>query len=149
MIRKLCRELTIDIENGVASTSNSSESLEAATTSGIGNGTTPNRSYLIESLLQIHCPGALRYNNTLEYELQMFKEAPSYTDPLAFWKEHSKTYPKLAAVASVVLTFPLTTSKSEGSFSVSGCTIRSRRSSITPSRVEKVLFVHDNFHLLN
>lgn len=79
----------------------------------------------------------------------MFKEAPSYTDPLAFWKQHSKAYPKLAAVANVVLTFPLTTSKSEGSFSVSGCTIRSRRSSITPTRVEKVLFIHDNFQLVD
>lgn len=108
-----------------------------------------NKVSFIQSLLYAHCPEAVRHINTLEYELQAFKEVPTYTECLEFWKKYSKNYPKLAAVASVVLSLPLTTSKSEGAFSVSGCLVRSRRASITPSRVEKVLFIHDNFHLFN
>lgn len=151
VIRKISRELIIDIEPETASASNSSQCMDVASSScniNVTHNNARSESCLIESLLQMHCPGALRYNNTLEYELQMFKEAPTYTDPLAFWKQHNNAYPKLAAIANVVLAFPLTSSMSEGSFSVSGCTIRSRRSSITPTRVERVLFIHDNFHLL-
>lgn len=149
IVRKICDDLTINIEdeqvNNEASTSQSISSARPeknAENSQI-------KSSFIHSLLNTHCPEAVRHFNTLECELQSFKEMPAYTDCLEFWKKYSKNYPKLAAVARVVLSLPLTTSASEGSFSVSGCLIRSRRASITPSRVEKVLFIHDNFHLFN
>lgn len=91
----------------------------------------------IQSLLKTHCPQALKFNCSLEYELQTFKDTAASIKPLDFWIEHGKSFPKLAAVAKVVLAIPLTTSKSEGSFSVSGCVVRSRRASISPIRVEK------------
>lgn len=143
LIRKVCQELKIDIES-----EGNAETTENVLTNNIeSTAKSKNKSQLIESLLQAHCPGAVRFRHNLEYELQIFREAPSYMDVIEFWKKHHKTFPKLAAVAKVVLALPLTTSKSEGSFSVAGCVVRSRRASITPMRVEKVLFIHDNFHL--
>lgn len=145
----MCSELTINIgdgqENSEASTSQSISSARP-----INNAdSSQNKASFIQSLLNTHCPEAVRHINTLEYELQAIKEVPTFVDPLEFWAKYNKNYPKLAAVAKVVLSIPLTTSKSEGAFSISGCLIRSRRASITPSRVEKVLFIHDNFHLFN
>lgn len=143
LIRKVCQELKIDIESekNAETTENASNNKTESTTKS------RNKSQLIESLLQAHCPDGLRFIHNLEYELQIFREAPSYMDAIEFWKKHHKMFSKLAAVARVVLAIPLTTSKSEGSFSGAGCVVRSRRSSITPFRVEKVLFIHDNFHL--
>lgn len=153
VIRKVCQELEIDIQSQTDSSQNLNDATNSTNATALcidridNSKQSKDRSQYIESLLQSHCPGAIRYNNTLEYELQIFREAPTYIDAIEFWKKHNKSYPKMAAVAKVVLFLPLTTSKSEGSFSVSGCLIRSRRASITPLRVEKVLFVHDNFHL--
>lgn len=120
------------------------------TSSGVSstNTSSAKRTKYLESLLLSHCPHTIRNNASVEFELQTFREVPTYTNPLEFWKKHHTTYPKLASVARVVLGWPLTTAASEGSFSVSGCLIRSRRASITPTRVEKVLLIHDNFHLL-
>lgn len=151
VVRKVCQELEIDIQSQSESSQNVRDATNSTNTTAsdqIDSSKKSNkRLHYIESLLKSHCPGAIRYNNTLEYELQIFREAPTYTDVIEFWKKHHKSYPKMAAVARVVLFLPLTTGKSEGSFSTSGCVIRSRRASITPTRVEKVLFVHDNFHL--
>lgn len=106
------------------------------------------RAKYIESLLQSHCPNSIRSNNTLEFEIHSFMDAPTYTDPLKFWHKYEKNYPKLSKVAKVILSWPITTAKSEASFSISGCLLRSRRASIVPSRAEKVLLIHDNFHLM-
>lgn len=106
------------------------------------------RLKLIDSLMSKHCPQLTRNNRSLEFEVETFRDAPIYSDILEFWKKHNKTYPKLAKVARVLLGQPVTTAKSEGEFSVSGCLLRKRRASITPTRVEKVLLIHDNFFLL-
>lgn len=106
------------------------------------------RFKLIDSLMSKHCPNMSRNNRSLEFEVETFRDAPMYSDVLEFWRKHNKTYPKMAKVAKVLLGQPLTTAKSEGEFSVSGCLIRKRRASITPTRVEKVLLIHDNFFLL-
>lgn len=143
--QNVCRELKINIEEPVE-VSNDVPSTSSSVS--INNTSAAKRTKYLESLILSHCPNAIRNNVSIEFELQSFREAPTYTNPLAFWKKHHSTYPKLASVARVVLGFPLTTAKSEGSFSTSGCLIRSRRASITPTRVEKVLLIHDNFHLL-
>lgn len=54
----------------------------------------------------------------------------------------------MAAVAKILLSIPMTTSKSESSFSVAGSLMRKQRASITPFRAEKILFLHDNYDIL-
>lgn len=145
MIEKICRDLNINIE--CDQTTTSSDSPIRPNNNGSSSSAAKRAKY-IESLLQTHCPNAIKSNNTLEFELHSFRDAPTYTDPLMFWNKYAKNYPKLSIVAKVILSWPITTAKSEGSFSISGCLLRSRRASIIPSRAEKVLLIHDNFHLL-
>lgn len=70
-------------------------------------------------------------------------------DVLDFWRKNQHIYPRLATVAKAILAIPITSASSESAFSIAGCLIRSRRASIAPHRVEKVLFIHDNYNLFN
>lgn len=68
-------------------------------------------------------------------------------DILQFWSSNENTFPKLAKIARVLFGIPITSSKSESAFSTAGCLIRKDRAAITPYRIEKTLFVHDNYDL--
>lgn len=83
---------------------------------------------------------------TINAELKKFREVTVATDNvLDFWKKNEHIFSNLSSVARVLMALPLTTAKSEGAFSIAGSLIRDKRASITPTRVEKVLFIHDNF----
>lgn len=86
----------------------------------------------------------------LEEEVTKFMHsAHASDDVLHFWKKNQHVYPRLATIAKAILAIPITSASSESAFSIAGCLIRSRRASIAPHRVEKVLFVHDNYNLFN
>lgn len=68
-------------------------------------------------------------------------------DILKFWRANENSFPKLAKIARVLFGIPITSSKSESAFSTAGCLIRKDRAAITPYRIEKTLFVHDNYDL--
>lgn len=86
----------------------------------------------------------------LEEEVNKFTHsAHTNEDVLEFWKKNQHVYPRLAIVAKAILAIPITSASAESSFSIAGCLIRSRRASIAPHRVEKVLFVHDNYNLFH
>lgn len=88
--------------------------------------------------------------SSLEREIQRFMERRDAIDNiLHFWKENVMIYPKLAKIAKILLGIPATTSKSESAFSIAGCLIRSKRAKIEPYRAERVLFIHDNYYLIN
>lgn len=90
-------------------------------------------------------------SSSLESELQRFGQLNGNGDEnvLDFWKKNEFSFPMMANIAKIVLSIPLTTSKSESAFSISGCLMQSRRASIEPFRAEKVLFVHDNYVQFN
>lgn len=88
-------------------------------------------------------------HNSLQEELNRFKmiveEVP---DVLQFWRSNENNFPKLARFAKVLLSKPATSAKSESAFSVAGALLSVRRATIDPGRVEKTLFLHDNYNLL-
>lgn len=108
----------------------------------------PNTSNTMNDLLAKHSRvGIGETPSCLEEELSRFMHVRSNDDVLIFWKKNDKIFPRLALVARAILAIPITSTASEGAFSEAGCLIRSRRASIAPHRVEKVLFVHDNYNL--
>lgn len=105
-------------------------------------------SSLVSTLLQKHIQGD-QNASTLSEELYRFQNITSTDDNiLFFWKKNAMNFPKLAAIAKVVLSIPMTTSKSESSFSTTGYLLRKQCASITPFRAEKILFIHDNYDIL-
>lgn len=106
---------------------------------------------LREKLLARHIPnhGAGR-DYTLEGELLRFQDIHEiYDDVLNFWAKFADHYPNLSAIARVLFCIQATTATAESSFSFAGSVIRSQRATIDPFKVEKVLFIHDNYDLFN
>lgn len=89
-------------------------------------------------------------SSCLEEEVTKFMlSAHINDDVLEFWRKNQHVYPRLAVVSKAILAVPITSASSESAFSIAGCLVRSRRASIAPHRVEKVLFVHDNYDLFH
>ena len=65
-------------------------------------------------------------------------------DVLGWWREHHVTYPKLGVLARGILAIPASSSSSERNFSAAGRTIQQRRTSLKPSTVDAILFLHNN-----
>jgi len=88
---------------------------------------------------------------TREKQIDMFdtwnpeQKTGTYSDPLAWWKEHEKIYPNLSKLARRVLAIPATSAPSERLFSVAGLTISNSRASLLPENAEAVIFLHDNW----
>ena len=73
------------------------------------------------------------------------RQMPTMTDDrdlLGWWKTNSSVYPKLAQLARQVLCVPASSS-SEREFSVAGRTIEERRTRLSPSTVDALLFLHN------
>ncbi|XP_055306784.1 uncharacterized protein LOC129571046 [Sitodiplosis mosellana] len=104
---------------------------------------------LREKLLSRHVPiHRAGLDNSIEGELLRFQDIREiFDDVLDFWKKFADNYPNLAAIAKVLFSIQATTATAESSFSFAGSVIRSRRATIDPYRVEKVLFIHDNYDL--
>ena len=62
---------------------------------------------------------------------------------LQWWYEHKSTYPVLSILARDVLTVPVSTTSSEGTFSLSGRVLEPRRASRHPSMVKSLMTVKD------
>ena len=83
-------------------------------------------------------------------EIQQFRclsLAPD--DVAAWWSTQTETYPRLSMLARVILAIPATSAPSERIFSTAGLTVNAKRSSLAPSTVDKVIFVHENAHFVN
>lgn len=107
---------------------------------------------LRQQLLARHMPMAARLarDNTIEGELIRFHDVYEvYDDVLVFWSKFSSSYPNLSAIARALFCAQATTATAESAFSFAGSVVRSQRATIDPFRVEKVLFIHDNYDLFN
>jgi hypothetical protein len=69
-------------------------------------------------------------------------------DLMQFWEEHQSLLPKLFNVACKVLCIPATSSPSERVFSTAGRILEKRRTMLSPSSVNSLLFLNSNlqFH---
>jgi len=70
-------------------------------------------------------------------------------DPLPWWKKHKEMFPKLAKLAKSILCTLATSAPSERAFSSAGLTVTAKRNRLKPRNVNIILFIHDNFELLN
>lgn len=63
---------------------------------------------------------------------------------LDWWKRNEGGYPILSQLAKIILAIPATSAPAERVFSVAGNIIHSKRSALLPSKVNKLIFIHDN-----
>ncbi len=82
-------------------------------------------------------------NNTEIHSYQRLPVQPdSCTNVLSWWKQHSREFPTLSAVARIVLCTMPTSAPSERSFSLAGHIVPERRSRLSGSSVNDILLIH-------
>ncbi|GFR60262.1 zinc finger BED domain-containing protein 1 [Elysia marginata] len=82
-----------------------------------------------------------------EIEVRRFLEAEGLArtkNPLAWWRDHSQMFPRLALIAKDVLATPATLVPSERIFSKAGELISARRSRLSKKNVDMIIFLHKN-----
>lgn len=65
-------------------------------------------------------------------------------DLLGWWKQHETVFPDLCALAKFVHCIPASSAPSERDFSLAGLVLQSRRTNLSPSSVDNILFLHSN-----
>jgi hypothetical protein len=69
-------------------------------------------------------------------------------DILDYWKSKETDFPLLARVAKKYYGIPITSASSERLFSAAGNVITSSRTLLNTDKAEQLIFIHDNFWLL-
>ena len=86
-------------------------------------------------------------NKILEAEIATYfleSEIQLSSNPLQWWQMKEPQYPNLAKVAWKYLCIPATSASSERVFSVAGLASHDRRSRISPTKLDKVIFINKN-----
>lgn len=71
------------------------------------------------------------------------------TEVLKWWGINENNFPVVAKLARLILAIPATSAAAESAFSISSCVITAKRSRISPFKASQILFVHDNYDLIN
>ena len=89
-------------------------------------------------------------DSSTERDIQQYRclNIPSIDDILVWWSTQTNTYPRLSNLARTILPMPATSTPSERIFSIAGLTVNAKRSSLAPSSVDKIIFIHENSHLV-
>jgi DNA-directed RNA polymerase subunit M/transcription elongation factor TFIIS len=69
-------------------------------------------------------------------------------EPIKFWKENEKKFPRLSILANKLFSVPATNLSSERNFNFAGLTLTDRRSQIDPENVDKLLFIRSNYYTI-
>ncbi|XP_049909754.1 E3 SUMO-protein ligase ZBED1-like [Epinephelus moara] len=88
-----------------------------------------------------------KLEQAVEAEVNSYLLSPtidSEADPLAWWKLHHFTYPKLSKLARQYLCIPATSSPSERLFSTSGNVVTCQRACLKPTKVNMLVFLAKN-----
>ena len=127
---------------GVVEFANSAESAEQCD----GNSSEPPWKKAKHELLVKH--QAMRSNDR---EIQQYRclSMQADQDLLHWWKQQENTFPRLSALAHGILSVPATSAPSERVFSIAGLVLQAKRSNLAPNKVNKVVFVHNNAHLVD
>lgn len=90
---------------------------------------------------------SLTLKDALEAELNTYLLTPPIDkeeDPLAWWKVHKLSFPRLARLARKYLCIPATSSPSERLFSTSGNIVTCQRTCLKPAKVDRLVFLAKN-----
>jgi hypothetical protein len=68
---------------------------------------------------------------------------------LLFWKDHAHMFPLLSQLAATYLGISASSVPVECLFSTAGLILNGKRSSLRPDKINKIVFLHDNFDLIN
>ncbi|XP_065318822.1 uncharacterized protein LOC135926820 [Gordionus sp. m RMFG-2023] len=113
------------------------------------NGETSS-SYIAKIARKHSIPGS-DYNNisNLEQECHILLSQNNIPeeDALTFWKKKQLELPRLANLSRKVLCIPATSTPSERIFSIAGLILNAKRTSLCPTNLNKILFIHDNYNL--
>ena len=74
----------------------------------------------------------------MEAEIELDK------DPLQWWQLKEAQYPNLSKLAKKYLCIQATSASSERVFSIAGLISDDRQSRISPEKLDKVIFLHNN-----
>lgn len=84
---------------------------------------------------------------TVASELQFYLQSAdldSEENPLDWWREHHRIYPRLSKLAKKYLAIPATSAPSERVFSTGGNVVTCLRSSLKPENVNRLVFLAKN-----
>ncbi|XP_067125595.1 E3 SUMO-protein ligase ZBED1-like [Centruroides vittatus] len=85
----------------------------------------------------------------IEAEIQQYLSVTTAVeDPLLWWKDHESSFPRLACLAKYILSVPATSIPSERAFSVKGILWNEKKSNLSPAKLDKTLFIHENHDLI-
>ncbi len=90
-------------------------------------------------------PASDTVSGEIDHYLTLRVPAEFEDNPLGFWEHHEKTFPILAKVAQVYLGMSSSSVPVECMFSTTGLISNGKRSAIGPDKMNRVLFIHDNF----
>ena len=81
-----------------------------------------------------------KINNYLTYK----PTSSESDDAMLFWHVHANKFPTLQRLARCYLSISASSVPAESMFSVTGLILNSRRSSLSPSKLNVCTFIHDN-----
>lgn len=113
------------------------------------------RESLLSKLAKKHCSGGSSFvyeSDAADQECWKFLAAATTEnlegdDVLKYWKVKKSAFPMLSLLARAVLAIPATSTPSERVFSVAGLVLNAKRSRLNPTRLNKIIFIHDNYNL--
>lgn len=79
-------------------------------------------------------------NNYLTYK----PTSSESDDAMLFWRMHANKFPTLQRLARYYLSISASSVPAESMFSITGLILNSRRSSLSPSKLNVCTFIHDN-----
>ena len=92
-------------------------------------------------------PSPQQQQQAIASELQSYLQSGNLDneeDPLSWWREHQRLYPRPAKLAKRYLCIPATSSPSERVFSTGGNVVTCLRSSLKPENVDRLVFLSKN-----
>ena len=102
-------------------------------------------SFFKKSLTSTATSGITR--QAIEAELNTYLQtldADSEADPLAWWKVHAVSFPRVSCLAKRYLCIPATSSPSERVFSTGGNIVTCHRAALKPDKVDQLVFLARN-----
>ncbi len=105
---------------------------------------------LLNEMRSVASSSRTRNDVTLEVEKYLaYPVEEKYEDePLEFWRIHCAAFPRISKLAEMYLGMASASVAVESMFSVTGLIANHRRSSLSPHKLNRIVFIHDNFEVI-